>query len=71
MTPVRGRVLIINMEKFNGNGFNDRHGSSMDVYNLCYMFKSLGFENAELEDVKVDLTREVFSHFYPPFRVKR
>lgn len=47
---IRGRALIINIENFNGENPLQlrRKGSGIDVENLEYMLRSLGFEIAQV-----------------------
>ena len=60
----RGRVLIINIERFNGPDALSltRHGSDVDVQNLKYLFSRTQREPRlmlELAEVKENLTAEV------------
>ena len=56
----RGRALIINIENFLGANALQlrRKGSSMDVKNLKYMFQSLDFELAEVQENLTAKVRE-------------
>lgn len=54
-SPVRGRCLILNNEKFKAQRLQKRRGSEMDVRNLIGVFKKLGLE----VNVETDLTAEV------------
>ena len=55
----RGRVLIININKFNKTG-KERTGSQVDYDNLSRLFKDLRFDIVKSEKELTDLTAQVF-----------
>jgi len=62
--PVRGRVMIINNERFfrdNGSELTKatRHGSYIDYYNISKLFKDMGFIVANEDDPLFDLSKQV------------
>ena len=57
---VRGRVMIINMEKImEGSSLRERLASEYDYANLSNLFKDLGFEIVKTQDELTNLTARV------------
>ena len=57
---VRGRVMIINMEKImEGSSLRERLASEYDYVNLSNLFKDLGFDIIKTQDELTNLTAQV------------
>ena len=57
---VRGRVMIINMEKImEGSSLRERLASEYDYVNLSNLFKDLEFEIVKTQDELTNLTARV------------
>jgi len=62
--PVRGRVMIINIERFFRDDGSEltkatRHGSHIDYYNISKLLKDMGFVVVDENDPLFDLSKQV------------
>ncbi|XP_047499031.1 ankyrin-1-like [Penaeus chinensis] len=60
--PYRGRVLIINYREFN-EGKLARNGSEKDMENLCKLFRSMGYQVEDHQDLDLEATKKVLNDF--------
>ncbi|XP_047499028.1 ankyrin-1-like isoform X2 [Penaeus chinensis] len=60
--PYRGRVLIINYREFSLR-IATRHDSERDVANLRKMFRNMGYQVEDHQDLDLEATKEVLNNF--------
>ncbi|XP_037788674.1 ankyrin-3-like isoform X1 [Penaeus monodon] len=60
--PYRGRVLIINYREFSEET-GTRYGSERDVANLRIVFRNMGYQVEDHQDLNLEETKEVLSNF--------
>ena len=60
---IRGRALIININKFNKTG-KVRTGSTVDYDNISSLFKDLRFDIVKSQKELTDLTQQVLVYYY-------